>query len=354
MGSGTLQIDLDALASNWRALAAMTGPRTEAGAVVKADGYGLGAAQVAHALAQAGARKFFAAVAQEGAALRAALGPDAEIYVFSGHMAGDTEAISELSLIPMLNSIEQMTRQFEALPGQPFGIQLDSGMNRLGLEPAEWGAAREIALGLGPRLVASHLACADEPEHPMNRQQLDTFRKMTDGIEAPRSLAATGGILLGEEYHFDVVRPGIGLYGGLPFAEARPVVRLSLPVIQCRDLVEGESVGYGNSWTAEGPVRLATVSGGYGDGLLRALSNEAMLFSGEVPCPLVGRVSMDLITVDVTHLDRDPEHLDILCPSQSVDELATGAGTIGYEILTSLGNGRYRRSYEGGGLISAT
>lgn len=319
--------------------------RGETAAVVKADGYGLGAGRVALALANAGARKFFVAAAEEGAAIRQAIGPDLEVNVFSGHMRGDTDTIGDLGLTPMLNSIDQVTRHLESLPGHPFGIQLDTGMNRLGMEWDEWAAIAEIALAQHPTLVMSHLACADEPDHPMNAYQLDVFHQMTDGIAVPRSLAATGGILLGPDYHFDVTRPGIGLYGGMPFANATPVVRLDLPVIQMRSLDAGEVVGYGNTWQAERPTKLATIAAGYADGLLRSLSGNATLWYGEWACPAVGRVSMDLITVDVTDLPEAPAALTILGPQQTVDTLADAAGTIGYEILTSLGP-RYSRRYQ--------
>ena len=348
MACGTLTIDLDALVENWRTLDAMSAPGTETGAVVKADAYGLGAGPVARALWRAGVRRFFVAMAEEGASLREAIGPDAEIFVFSGHMRGDTDTIADLALTPVLNSTEQLTRHVEALPGHPFAIQLDTGMNRLGMEPAEWEAVRDIALSLTPRLVMSHLACADEPDHPMNRRQLETFRALTEGISAPRSLAATGGILLGPEYHFDLTRPGIGLYGGAPHTEARPVVRLSLPVIQTRPVAAGESVGYGNAWEAPEEREIATVSGGYADGLIRAMGGRAQLYDGDQPCPIVGRVSMDLITADITDLPARPESLDILCPAQGVDALAEAAGTIGYEILTALGPRYQRRHIRGG------
>jgi alanine racemase len=344
MATGTLTIDLDALAANWRALDRLSSSGTQTGAVVKADGYGLGVARVARALAQAGARRFFVAVAEEGAAVRQALGPGPQVCIFSGHMAGDTEMIGDLDLTPMLNSIEQVTRHLETLPGHPFGIQLDTGMNRLGMEPAEWEAAAAFVLEAGPEMLMSHLACADEPEHPMNAAQLAAFHAMTDGTDLPRSLAATGGILLGPRYHFDLTRPGVGLYGGLPFEGAARVVGLALPVVQVRDLAPGEAVGYGCTWTAEGEARIATVSGGYADGLLRALSGNAVLFAGDVPCPVAGRVSMDLLAVDVTHLPEAPRTLDILGPHQTVDDLAEAAGTIGYEVLTALGP-RYARRY---------
>lgn len=197
MATASLRIDLDAIVANWRALDALSGPSTRTGAVVKADSYGLGAARVARTLLRAGAQQFFVAAAEEGAALRQALGEGPEILVFSGHMAGDTEMIGDLGLTPMLNSLEQVTRHFEALPGAAFGVQLDTGMNRLGMEAAEWEAVAPIVLASGPRLVMSHLACADDPADAMNARQLAEFRRMTDGLGVARSLSATGGILLG-------------------------------------------------------------------------------------------------------------------------------------------------------------
>lgn len=340
MSNGILTIDLAALVANWQAMdAACNG---KAGAVVKADGYGLGAGRVAQALAGAGARRFFVASCEEGAALRAVIGPDLPIHVFSGHMAGDAALIGEAGLIPMLNSPEQARRHLEALPGAAYGVQLDSGMNRLGLEPQDWAALRgDLA---DAQLIMSHLAVSDEPGHPGNAAQRAAFEEMTAGCTAPRSLSATGGILLGKDYHYDITRPGIGVYGGLPFASARPVVRLSLPVIQTRIVAPGEGVGYGYTRRAAAPMVVATLAGGYADGILRALSGKARLFHGDLPCPLAGRVSMDLLTVDVTHLETVPETLDLLCPAQGVDALASEAGTIGYEILTSLG-ARYQRRY---------
>lgn len=347
MSSATLSIDLQAVTENWRALNDLSDPRVETAAVVKADGYGLGAARVARTLLQSGVRQFFVALAEEGASLRQALGPTPRINILSGHMSGDTDMIHDLELTPILNSLEQLTRHLESLPGHRFGVQLDTGMNRLGLEPAEWLAVRDIVQSADPTLVMSHLACADEPDHPMNEQQLAVFCDLTEGVNAPRSLAATGGILLGPDYHFDLTRPGIGLYGAIPFADAKPTVSLTLPVIQIRELQTGETVGYSNSWTAPQPSRIATLPAGYADGLLRSLSNKATLFHGAEACRLVGRVSMDLLTVDITHLKEKPTSLDLICADQTVDQIADIAGTIGYEILTSLGP-RYARRYRGG------
>jgi alanine racemase len=344
MSTGLLTIDLDAVAANWRALAVMAGPGCATGAVVKADGYGTGAGPVAARLAREGAREFFVAVAEEGAAVRAAVGPDARVFVMAGHMAGDAGLLAGAGLVPVLNSPAQFARHRAALPGEDFALHLDTGLNRLGIEPEDWEAGAAEMLAAGPSLLMSHLACADEPGHPANAAQLALFHRMTDGAGVPRSLAATGGILLGRAYHFDLTRPGIGLYGAEPYGAGRPAVRLSLPVIQTRPVAVGETVGYGCSWRAERPSVIATVAAGYADGLHRVLAGRLRLWAGDVACPAVGRVSMDLITVDVTDLAEVPEALDVIGPHQTVDQLAAAAGTIGYELLTQLGR-RYARAY---------
>lgn len=342
MSTATLTIDLTAIAANWRALDRLTG--CETAAVIKADAYGLGVAKVGPALAEAGARLFFVAAAEEGIALRRALGPGPAILVFSGHMPGDADMLRAAGLTPLINSVDQLLMHVEALPGHPFGIQLDTGMNRLGMEPGEWSALREIALAQKPELIMSHLACADARDHVMNQMQLDSFKEMTEGTDVPLSLAATGGILLGEKYHFDLTRPGVGLYGGLPFVDATPVVTLDVPVIQVRDVMPGESVGYGNAFVAKAQTRVATIAAGYADGLIRAMGAQATLTHAGRKLPVVGRVSMDMITVDVSSIAEVPEHLQLLGLHQSVDTVADFAGTIGYEILTSLG-ARYDRVY---------
>ena len=347
MGAAHLTIDLDAIVANWRALDAMSAAQVETAAVVKANGYGLDAGRVGRALAQAGVRTFFVAVAEEGAVLRRAIGEGPEIFIFSGHLAGDTEVLRGADLTPLLNAPEQVARHFSDSPEHRFGVQLDSGMNRLGMEPGDFRSLRDELVANHPALVISHLACSDEPGHAMNAQQLSSFRDMTDGLAVRRSLAATGGTLLGEAFHFDLCRPGVGLYGGLPFGDARAVVRLSAPVIQTRAVKPFETVGYGNAYTATVETQVATISAGYADGLIRAMGPKAKVYAGDVACDVIGRVSMDLITVDVSHLDEVPDHLDILCDRQGVDDLADAAGTIGYEILTSLG-GRYGRTYRGG------
>ncbi len=326
----------------------MSAARVETAAVLKADAYGLGAGPVGQALAAAGARSFFVALAEEGAALRAALGPGPAIHVFGGMMRGDAGLCRDHDLIPCLDSVEQVHAFLETSAGAPCALQLDSGMNRLGLEASDLDAVLPLLDRLRPRLVLSHLACADEPGHPQNAAQNAAFAAACTRLPGlRRSLSATGGVLLGPAFHHDLTRPGVGLYGGLPFAEARPVATLALPVVQVRDVAPGEAVGYGAAWVATRPSRIATLSAGYADGLLRGIGAGAVrLYAGATACPLVGRVSMDLITVDVTDLACVPDMLEILNDRQGVDDLAAAAGTIGYEILTSLG-ARYERVYAG-------
>lgn len=345
MGAAHLTIDLDAVAANWRALARRA-PGATPGATVKADAYGLGAEPVARRLASEGARHFFIAQAEEGQALRRALGQGPAIYVFAGHMTGDTQRIRNLGLTPVVNSAEQLVRHLESLPGHPFALHLDTGMNRLGMGAAEWAVVRDAALAARPALILSHLACADEPDHPMNARQRRDFIAMTDGWDGPRSLAATGGVMLGAAYAFDLTRPGVGLYGGAPFDGGQPVLHLAAPVIQTRAIGPGETVGYNATWTAPRPTVAATVAAGYADGLLRSLTGRGVLWAGDTPCPILGRVSMDLIVADVTDLDAVPDALDILGPRQGIDDLARAAGTVGYEVLTSL-SARYHRRYVG-------
>ena len=344
MATATATIDLNAIRQNWQKLRRLSIGDTAA--VVKANAYGLGVKQVASALYNEGARIFFIATAEEGAELRSIVGKIPDIYIFSGHMTGDTDLIKNYSLIPLINSIEQLSRHCELSREQKFGIQLDTGMNRLGMEPMEWETVKELTLSLNPVLIMSHLACADEPRHEMNAMQLHNFRRLTDKINVKKSLSATGGILLGPEYHFDLTRPGIGIYGCSPMQDCFSVLKIEIPVIQIRDIGRGETVGYGNTWTAPSKRKIATISAGYADGLFRLLSTNTRLYFQDIGCPIVGRISMDLIGVDITSLDVEPEKLELINSQQTIDKIAGGAKTIGYEFLTSLGN-RYHRNYKG-------
>ena len=345
MATATATIDLNAIRQNWQKLRIMS--KNDTAAVVKANAYGLGLKQVAKALYAEGARLFFVATAEEGAELRYILGKIPEIYIFSGHMVGDTELIRNYNLIPLINSIGQLSRHSQLLKEKKFGVQLDTGMNRLGMEPMEWETVKELTLSLNPVLIMSHLACSDQPDHKMNATQLNTFRTLTDKINIKKSLAATGGILLGPEYHFDLTRPGIGIYGCSPMQNCLPVLKIDIPVIQIRDIKSGETVGYGNTWTSTSKKRIATISAGYADGIFRVAGQRTRLYFEEIGCPIVGRISMDLIGVDITGLNMDPDKLELINSLQTDDTIADGAGTIGYEFLTSLGN-RYNRKYTSG------
>jgi alanine racemase len=346
MSRATLTVDLAAIRANWRALSRLAAP-AECAAVVKADAYGLGAARVGPALASEGARSFFVATPDEALSLREALGPGPAIHCLNGVAPDTAAAFAAAAIRPVLSAPEQVALARAA--GLPSALQLDTGMNRLGLEAEELAAAPLDGLPL--TLVMSHLACADDPAHPMNAAQTEAFRTLTADPRlagVPRSLSATGGILFGPAFRHDLVRPGIGLYGGRPFANARPVVTLDVPVLQIRHVAKGEAVGYAAAWVAPRDCRIATIAAGYADGLIRAMGGRTRAFAGATPLPFVGRVSMDLITLDASDAPGlvPGDTVRLLGPSQSVDDLADAAGTIGYEILTSLGT-RYARAYVG-------
>lgn len=360
--TGILSVDLDAIAANWRFLAA-SAPGAEAAGVVKADGYGLGAIPVAKTLAAAGCTTFFVATIDEGMALRPHVG-GARIFILGGPLPGTGADFAEHGLVPVLNSPDQVGlwagfahAQSRSLPA---ALHLDTGMNRLGLDaPAVSllaGDSRHLD-GIDTVLVISHMACADEPDHAKNTDQLAAFRAMTGAlmIPAPRSLAASSTIFLGGDYHFDLIRPGAALYGLNPIPgqpnPMRPVVRLSGRILQVRDVDTPQTVGYGATHRFAAKGRVATVAVGYADGLFRSLGNRGFGIIGGVKVPVVGRVSMDLTTFDVSAVPADAVHpgamIELIGPDHDADQLAQEAGTIGYEVLTALGR-RYLRDYVGG------
>jgi alanine racemase len=354
----TLTIDLGAIAANYRLLAGRA-PGADCAAVVKADAYGLGAAEVAPALWAAGARRFFVAQAGEGVALRAIL-PDAEIGILNGLSPGEAGEYAAHGLVPVLNDLGQIAEwQAAARAAQrplPAILQTDTGMARLGMEPREHAilaAEPERLEGLELKLVMSHLACADTPGHPMTAEQIALFTAHCAALPpAPRSLANSAGVLLGPECHFEVLRPGVAIYGGNPIPECpsplAPCVRLAGKILQLRQIDRHRSVGYGATYRAPDTARLATIAVGYADGYLRAAGNQASAYWRDIRLPLVGRVSMDLITLDISAVPEGAlgpgDTVDLLGPHYGVDELARDAGTIPYEILTDLGP-RYARRY---------
>ncbi len=352
-----LTIDLDALAGNWRRAAEVSG-KAEASAVVKANAYGLGIDRVVGALADAGCRTFFVALPAEGRAVRA-VAPDAVIYVLDGAPPGSEPQYLAHDLRPVLNDPAgiRIWADFCRAQGKPLpaAIHLDTGINRLGLSEAELQAvAADTSLfdAFELVLVTSHLACADEPENPMNEAQRTRFDTMRRKLpDAPASLSNSAGMFLGPDYHFDVTRPGICLYGATCFV-ARPapfdrVVTLESRILQRRSVLKGETVGYGATFTAPADIRTATIAAGYGDGIHRVLGNRGKAAIAGTRVSYVGRVSMDLLALDVSALDpatlEREEWAELIGPSVSVDEVAEAAGTIGYEVLTSMGSRHFRR-----------
>jgi alanine racemase len=356
-----LSINLDAIRANYRLLRARVGDAACA-AVVKANAYGLGAATVGAALAGEGRRAFFVAHLDEAIVLRPELPDEAEVFVLNGLPRGAEGECVARRITPVLNSLGQV-EAWAALARSrgralPAILQVDTGMAHLGLSPAELrivAADRSRLDGIALRYVMSHLACAEQQDHPLNPAQRERFVAARAMLPlAPASLAASSGIFLGRSYHFDLVRPGAALYGVAPVAgqpnPMRPVVRLQGRIIQVREIGPGETVGYGATWRATGTRRIATVSVGYADGFQRAFGNRALAYAGDTPVPLVGVVSMDTTTFDVTTAPRDAVvpggFIDLIDPRNPVGALAEHAGTIAYEILTNLGH-RYARTYLG-------
>jgi alanine racemase len=356
-----LTIDLDALAANHAVLRGVAGG-AEVAPVVKADGYGLGAALIAQRLWAEGARTFFVARIEEGEALRAAFGPQrpAAILVFDGAPAGSAARLMAAALTPVLNSPPQIEvyAAFSRAHGGalPCALHLDTGMNRLGLRPEELEAlvtSPDRLQNLDIRMVMSHLACADQEEHPMNARQAGRFKRARALFPHARaSLANSAGLFLGADYRHDVVRPGISLYGGGPFGKPhrplRAVATLEAPILDVRAVAAGETVGYGADFLADRARRVAIIGAGYADGLPRSASNAGEAWFAGALRPLLGRVSMDLLAIDVTGCDaaRPGAMVELLGPNAPLDEVAAASGTIAHAVLTGLGR-RAERVYLG-------
>jgi alanine racemase len=368
--TGVLTVDLDAIVANWRKLEKTAVPAECAG-VIKADAYGCGAEPVARALASAGCKIFFVATLDEARVVRAAV-PQAAIYVLNGFFQNCGEAYAKIDVRPVIGDLNELAEWdvFCRRSGWTGGaaIHIDTGMNRLGLTLTEaQGIVPRINAGdHGITLVMSHLACAETLNHPLNGKQVATFREIASLYSGvPASLANSSGIFLGSQFQFDLVRPGAALYGVNPTPEAdnpmQPVVDLKARIVQTRNVERGEGVGYGGTWTARRPTKLAIVSAGYADGYFRAASSNDGTRGAEVVvagkrCPIAGRVSMDLIAIDVTDLPNNAARrghmVTLIGEGITVDELAHHFGTIGYEVLTSLSR-RYARVYKGGAAEAA-
>jgi alanine racemase len=366
--NGILTVDLDAIIANWRKLEKTAVP-AECAAVVKANAYGCGAEQVSRALASAGCKTFFVAGTDEAAVVRAAV-PAATVYVLGGFFQNTGDAYAKLDCRPVIGDLNELAEWdvFCRRSGWSGGaaIHIDTGMNRLGLTISEaQGIIPRINAGdHGITLVMSHLVSAEQLNSPVNAKQLTAFREIASLFTGvPVSLSNSSGIFLSPQFQFDLVRPGAALYGVNPTPEAdnpmQQVVDLKARIVQIRNIDRGETVGYGGTWTARRPTRLAIVAAGYADGYFRAASANDGTRGAEVVvagkrCPIAGRISMDLIAVDVTDLDKNAVrrgHMATLIGEGiTVDELAHHFGTIGYEVLTSLGR-RFARVYKGGNAI---
>jgi alanine racemase len=362
LAGAVLSIDLGAVQKNWRTLKAHAGS-AECGAAVKGNAYGLGVEPVGRALWEAGCRSFFVARPKEGEELRGVL-PEAVIYVLDGLFPGQAEFYARNNLLPALISTQE-AREWAAF-GRVYGrklpcaIHVDTGINRLGFPIREYTALlAETATmqGLNLSLLMSHLACAEEATHPLTLKQRDTFRDVRAKLPGvPASLANSSGIFLGQDYAHDLVRPGIAIYGGNPTPALpnpmRAVALLEGAILQTRTVHAGETVGYGATWQATRETRIAVLGAGYKDGVPRSLSSgnantPPQVFLGGKRCPVIGRISMDMMAIDVTDLPRPVsrgETAEILGPHILIDEAASWAGTISYELLTRLGS-RYARLY---------
>src|SRR5467141_1139131 len=369
--TGVLTVDLDAIVANWRKLEKTAVPAECAG-VIKADAYGCGVGPVARALAGAGCKTFFVATLDEARAARAAI-PSAAIYVLSGFFQNSGDAFAKIDARPVIGDLHELAEWdvFCRRSGWAGGaaIHIDAGMNRLGFTVAD-------ALGIIPRinsgdhgitLVMSHRACAESLHHSLNAKPLATFREIASLFSGvPASLSNSSGVFLGAAFQFDLMRPGAAVYGINPTPEAdnpmQPVVELKARIVQIRNVEKGETVGYGGTWTARRPTKLAIVAAGYADGYFRAASANDGTRGAEVivagrRCPIAGRISMDLMAIDITDLPpkavRRGHMATLIGEGITVDELAHHFGTIGYEVLTSLGR-RYARIYRGGAAETKT
>ncbi|PJB72263.1 MAG: alanine racemase [Alphaproteobacteria bacterium CG_4_9_14_3_um_filter_47_13] len=360
--SAWLRIDLGALAANYNIFKTLALPGCKVAGVIKADGYGLGVDQVFAALETQSCPFYFLATLDEALHIRRLT--KKPVAVLGGLYKGAEDIYCHENILPVLNSLEDISNWQKK--ASTLGIKLpallhfDTGMNRLGLDAQEAQTlCRDPARisGLDILYLISHFSCADEKNHPATKVQYDKFVKISSFFPAvKKSLANSSGSFRAKEYHFDLLRPGMALYGLNPVPEQenpmKPVVRLDTRILQIRSVIKNETVGYGETYRFDKNTRLATVALGYADGFLRSLGNstndrKAVLYYNGIACPVVGRVSMDAVTLDIGHLDPCPvagETMEVIGAHQTADDLATAAGTIGYEILTSLGS-RYFREY---------
>ncbi len=350
-----LHIDLAALAENYHFMCACSGT-AQCGAALKADAYGMGMDKVAPILYDAGCRIFFVALPQEGVRLRALL-PDSDIYILNGLAGSCADFYAAHKLRPCLASLAQI-KQWTDFCAQhnpaPAALFIDSGFNRLGLGEEDLFTLyndKSYFARWRPDLIMSHLACADQADHPMNRAQLERFRTACAMLpDAPASLANSEGVFLGDAYHFSLTRCGISLFGGILHKKIKPVAHVYAPIIATRMITQGETVGYGADFTAQHDMHIAIIALGYADGLLRTAGNAApfaQLYCQNQYAPIIGRISMDLTAIDITHLAQKPDigdRVEIFGAHNHISTFAHSLNTIPYELLTRLGN-RFQRMY---------
>ncbi|MFP4098056.1 MAG: alanine racemase [Alphaproteobacteria bacterium] len=361
--SGVLTINLGALARNYKKLESLSSSHCETACSIKADAYGLGAENCAPALYQAGARSFFVATIEEALVVRKKLPAEAAIYTLCGlsPYKEQTPLYTSYNITPVINSLEELAQARE-MGAINAALHIDTGMNRLGLGKKDIQTLchdPSLPGKVNISLIISHFIASEESRQASNKEQLTQFKDMSDRIsalypDAKRSLSNTGGAFLGQEYHFDMIRAGLGLYGAHPSDSQKknpmePVIKLSAPILQIRTAKKGETAGYNGTYTFKKDTSLAIISCGYADGLLRSLSNQGTLYWKGYALPVRGRISMDLTICDLSAVPQNEypkrgDRVEVIGQYQSVDALAKDARTIPYEIMTSLG-ARYKRIY---------
>lgn len=346
-----LRIDLGAMTRNYKVLSQLA-KGAETACVVKSNAYGLGIAPVTNALLGAGCKTFFVAQAQEGETLRP-LAPDAEIYVLNGLAPTSASLLTNYNLIPCLGTLEEIVEWQSVAADKPAALHIDTGFNRLGLPLSDISKVKNFS----PHILMSHLACGHDPAHEMNASQVEAFKTCRSAFpNSKASLANSAGVLMGEAYHFNMTRVGTAMYGGAALLDhssaLETVVYLHAPVLQTKHVAKGQTVGYGASYLAQQDMKIAILALGYGDGFTRHLSGEGSAkaftaYQGQ-ECPIVGRVSMDLLALDITGLENQPQRgdfVELIGDTVKIEPLAKRAGTISYELLTQLGT-RYKRQYK--------
>ncbi len=342
---GTIKINLKNLKKNWLYLNSITKKNTETGAVIKANAYGLGVSEIATALWEAGNRSFFVATVEEAIYLSKLLPRKNKIYTLNGFDIAYKNAFDDFELIPVLNTPTQLISFVENSKNKIACIQIDIGMNRLGLQLDQLKKYKNIIKTLNLDLILGHLTTAVDPNNKSNKLQLELFKKETLNFPLVRkSLAASHGIFIKKHYHFDLTRPGIALFGGIRNNNILDVVNIELPVLQTHYLNPGDGIGYGLTYVCNKRMKVATLAGGYADGLNRKFSNNGFLYYEKTPCPILGKISMDLVTVDISHLKKIPEKLTFIGSKQTINDLADIAKTISHEILINLGD-RFKKKY---------